>query len=81
MKFRQYRSLAVNSEEKFMLHHATGAELSVDGVDPLQVEEFVGQIITIVFVLPTEVLGCARAARLCLSAMACGVGACRIGHD
>jgi hypothetical protein len=34
--------LTVNSEEKFMLY-STGAELRVDGVDPLQVEEFLGQ--------------------------------------
>lgn len=36
-------SLAVNSEDEFILYRATGAEFSVDGVDPLQVEEFIGQ--------------------------------------
>lgn len=36
-------SLVVNSEEKFTLYQATGAEPTVDGLDPLEIEEFVGQ--------------------------------------
>ena len=36
-------SLVVNSKENFTLYHATGAEPTVDGVDPLEIEEFVGQ--------------------------------------
>ena len=33
----------VNNKEKFVLKNSVGAEPSIDGVDPLEIEEFSGQ--------------------------------------
>lgn len=36
-------SLLVKSEDDFVLHRSNNSESSIDGVDPLEAEEFVGQ--------------------------------------